>query len=422
VVVPIPGFWRDQIYQHDLGRLTPPLSPVFVLDYDTFYFGAIRSGLLVTSRQSNPGPHYSLAAVTVVQPGTISGLRKSFGQKFGSEEGHEFVYGVTIDNGPAVWVQTKGFGCIVPTPDPVRLAAEIDRRRWRVARLGSPRAAVVWRMAPELRVLGPDGPEPGKPDRQVEPPMVRGEGGTWTPLHLAAPDVDRPTEVGTSTAPEPLTEVPYPETVDDRALPLRDFAPRLVVNVSNHRVRLSQQPLAAGDSPFLDQDIDYKMWYPRNVSPEVRRKMATALDARNPREKVRAYLSAPIVQFPVISAGTLNGVPADWSVRVLAPDAQTEIRTDIVDGPAVWLWGVGQEWVLCTTYAEELAADLRQRRRIASLFPLFGKYSAEFMTWATYPDTALIETEAGWCLPPTPPYAPREPTIVPPGTWHADPE
>jgi hypothetical protein len=82
---------------------------------------------------------------------------------------------------------------------------------------------------------------------------------------------------------------------------------------------------------------------------------------------------------------------------------------------------VAYEWVLCTPYAEQLAADLNQRRRIASLYPWIGEYAIEKFTWDYYPDMALVETEAGWCLPPTPIYAPHEPTIVPPGTWSTGP-
>jgi hypothetical protein len=204
-------------------------------------------------------------------------------------------------------------------------------------------------------------------------------------------------------------------------LNLREEDPPLVVNVSNHRIRLSQQPLTGSTSPFYDPDIEYKPMYGK-WAVALNKRLANIADPSNIFEAARSYLSAPIVQFPVIRAGTLSGVPADWSVRVLASDARTEIRTDIVDGPAVWLWGMTHEWVLCTPYAEQLAADLRQRRRIASLFPLSGQYPIEFLTWAAYPDTALVETEAGWCLPPTPPYAPQEPTIVPPGTWRANPE
>ena len=36
--------------------------------------------------------------------------------------------------------------------------------------------------------------------------------------------------------------------------------------------------------------------------------------------------------------------------------------------------------------------------------------------------TALVRTEEGWCLPPSPAYAPSEPTIVPPGTWQSTPD
>lgn len=406
VIVPIPGFWREQAYQRDLHRIDPPLSPVFVLDHDTFYFGATRDGLLVTTRQSELGLRYSLAAVTVVQPGTISGLRKPFNLTFGAESGREFVYGVGINNGPAVWLQTKGFGCIVPTPDPQRLAAEIERRRWRVASLGSARATKTWQAAPELRVQGPGGPQPGVPvGTPTQPPLVGDEGGAWTSLQIA--QLDAPSAVDIPAGrPEPLTDVPYPEAVGDVVLPLHASSPPLVVNVSNHRVRLSQQPLPAGQTPFLDPDIEFT---------------GPSLNPSNPYGVPRPYLTAPIVQFPVIRAGTLSGVPAGWSVRVLASDARTEIRTDIEDGPAVWLWGVAYEWILCTPYAEELAADLNQRRRIASLYPWIGQYAVEKLTWDYYPETALVETDAGWCLPPTPTYAPREPTILPPGTWRSDP-
>lgn len=422
LVVPIPGTWKSKDFQSDLNELASSLSPAFVLDYDTWYLGTTRDGMLVTSRIWEPWLRVPLADLVLVQPGTIGGLPGPIGWQLNTKHADEFVNSVRLENGPAVWLQTERDGFLFPTPYPTRLAAEIDRRRWRVARVGSPTAAAVWQANPALRVQGPYGPEPGMPPGTPSQPMLlQKPGRSWTPLRISRPEPVPPPAGSVSAHPEPLTDVPFPENLTDVALNIRESDPPLTVNVSNHRIRLSQQPLPGSSSPFYDPDIEYRKMYGK-VATFLDKNLGEISTPSNLFEASQPYLSAPIVQFPVIRAGTLSGVPAGWSVRVLASDGRTEIRTDIVDGPAVWLWGMTHEWVICTPYAAQLAADLRQRRRIAALFPLSGQYPIEFLTWAAYPDTALVETEAGWCLPPTPPYAPHEPTIVPPGTWHTDPE
>lgn len=402
LVVPVSGSCSFKGYDRgDLRRVDPPLSPAFVLTRDAYRVGATRMDMLVASRQWAPFGEMSLAILTFVQAGEISGLSKPLRWRVTPETAAEFVETVTIGNGPAVWLRTPRLEWVIPTPDPCRLASEIERRRSRTVRLGGPDTAKVWKIAPQLRVQDEDGFRPAGPgDDRAAPSFLAKYGGTWTPLPTAPVDRDAPAPF-VATSPVPLTGVPYPESLGDVVLPLSEGTPALVLNVSNHRIRLSQQPLMAAADPFRDPD--------------------EILETGPPRWGSRPYLSAPAAEFPVIRAGTLSGVPDGWSIRTLAPDALTEIRIDIADGPAVWLWGMTTEWLIPTPYAEQVAADLRLRRRVASLYPLIGKYSPESAVWNSYPDMELVETEQGWCLPPTPPYAPSEPTIVPPGTWRAGP-
>ena len=412
ILVPIPAKWEPKDYQSDIKDL--PLSPTFVLEYDTCYFGATLDGMLVTSRQSRYEPwlRIPLRSVLLVQPGMMGGLRDNAVYYFKSDRSDEFVHFVRLKDGPAVWLQTEHAGYLIPTPDPIPLAAEIERRRQRAWQLGSAATTQALRVDPaladvELQKSGSISPG-GIPS---VPALLRKRRQSWVPLSFDHPGHFAPQA---RQPAEPLADVPYPETFPDVALNLRESYPPLYVNVSNHRIRLSQQPLPSATTPFHD---------PENEGPPQNNGSGSSIFDWSPGVRInKPYLTAPIVQFPVIRSGTLSRVPAEWSVRVFASDARTEIRSDIVDGPAVWLWGMSHEFVLCTPDAQKLAADLRWRRRIASLFPLSGGFPVEFVTWWVFPDTALVRTEEGWCLPPSPAYAPSEPTIVPPGTWQSTPD
>ena len=130
-----------------------PLSPdvAVVIEQDRVYFSRLSAGAPVDSAVFGT----PLAAVVLVQPGE---LRKELKYKIDQHGGPQTK--IVLPPGPAVWIR-YATDIIVPTPDPVGLAAEIERRRRRVARHGGWAAADVWKINPKLRVAVPGGFEPG---------------------------------------------------------------------------------------------------------------------------------------------------------------------------------------------------------------------------------------------------------------------
>ena len=120
-----------------------PLSPdvAVVIEQDRVYFSPLVNGALVDSSVLG----VPLAAVQLVRPGTL--LKKL---KLKPDRLTGLHTKIVLEPGPAVWIRAA-FDVLVPTPDPRGLAAEIERRRRRVARYGGVAAAQVWKINPNMR-------------------------------------------------------------------------------------------------------------------------------------------------------------------------------------------------------------------------------------------------------------------------------
>ncbi|GGU34791.1 hypothetical protein [Lentzea flava] len=342
-----------------------PLSPdvAVVIEQNRVYFSRLVAGAPVDS----PVFGTPLAAVLLVQPGE---LRKELKYKIDQRDGLRTK--VALPPGPAVWIRYKE-DIFVPTPDPRRLAAEIERRRRRVARYGGLAAPEVWKINPKLRVTGPHGFEPGG----AEFAPARPDKAKWealTPGPVGEPSPGRP-----PSAPVVPSSVPYPES-----LPVitETLATGVRFSVSVRRTFLGYEPVPAG---LVTE------------TPPV------------------SSLHVPLAAWHVVQAGTLRGGLAP--IRWCAADGRTEIRMDLSDGPALWLWGPLREWVVATPRAAELAEEIRLRQAVGMMFPLSSDLGAERRTWLDLPTTRPVDTPSGRALPGVPEWAPVSPTLVPPGCW-----
>lgn len=305
-----------------------------------------------------------LAGVLKVEPGVLLKPLKYRTPDHSSTHPLKF----ELPAGPAVWVRAA-YDVIIPAADPVALAAEIDRRRHRVARHGGVASALVWEINPRLR----DGHKPAVlPDAPVEPGI-----GKW---HASAPSPIGPLSPG-SVAGEPVVprSVPYPESL-----------PVISETLANGvRFSVSVRRTFLGFSP---------------VSPGIVTDTAPV-----------SSLSQPLAAWHVVRAGTLRG--AEGQVRWCAADEQTEVRMELRDGPALWLWGPVQEWLVCTPRAAELAEAVRLRQGVGMMFPLSSDLGAERRTWRNLSSTRPVDTPQGRALPPVPEWAPTAPTLVPRAVW-----
>ncbi|MGW4207387.1 hypothetical protein ACWEIJ_05315 [Lentzea sp. NPDC004789] len=342
-----------------------PLSPelAVVIEQDRVYFSRLAAGAPVDS----PVFGTPLAAVLLVQPGE---LRKELKYKIDQRDGLQTK--IVLPPGPAVWIRAA-YDVLVPTRDPVGLAAEVERRRRRVARHGGLAAPEVWKINPKLRVAGPHGFEPGG----AEFAPARPEKARWEAL--APGQVGEPSPGTPPSAPVVPSSVPYPES-----LPVitETLAGGVRFSVSVRRTFLGYEPVEAG---LVTE------------TPPV------------------SSLHVPLAGWHVVRAGTLRGgLPP---IRRCAADGRTEIRTDLPDGPALWLWGPLREWVIATPRAAELAAEIRLRQGVGMMFPLSSDLGAERRTWLDLPTTKPVDTPEGRALPPVPEWAPVTPTLVPRECW-----
>jgi hypothetical protein len=341
------------------------LSPdvAVVIEQDRVYFSRLVAGAPVDS----PVFGTPLAAVLLVQPGE---LREELKYKIDQRDGLRMK--IVLPPGRAVWIRSNA-DIFVPTGDPAGLAAEIERRRRRVARHGGWAAAEVWKINPKLRVAGPHGFEPG--GAEFAPP--RPEKAKWEAL--APGPVGEPSPGTPPSAPVVPTSVPYPESLPVITETLNGGV-RLSVSV--RRTFLGYEPVEAG---LVTE------------TPPV------------------SSLHVPLAAWHVVRAGTLRGGLAP--IRRFAADGRTEIRVELPDGPALWLWGPVREWVVATPRAEELASEIRLRQAVGMLFPLSSDLGAERRTWLDLPTTKPVDTPEGRALPPVPEWAPTSPTLVPRECW-----
>jgi hypothetical protein len=343
-----------------------PLSgeAAVVVEQDRVLFIELVGGARVTTDMIG----VPLAAVIKVEPGVL--LKKVRYRTPDHSASHRLTF--DLPAGPAVWLRAA-YDVIIPTSDPRGLAAEIERRRHRVARYGGVASSVVWQTNPKLRVAGPDGFVPGG-------------------LHLApaVPDIGKweasaPAPIGPLSPGSPSNEPVVPAT-----LPYPESLPVVSETLSNGvRFSVSVRRTFLGFEP---------------VSPGV------VVDAAP-----TSSLSEPLAAWHVVRAGIVRGT--HQPVRWCAADGRTEIRTELVDGPALWLWGPVQEWVVCTPRAVELADEVRLRQGVGMRFPLSSDLGAERRTWANLSSTRPVDTPAGRALPAVPQWAPTSPTLVPRECW-----
>jgi len=342
-----------------------PLSAdvAVVIEQDRLHFSGLAAGALVDSAVFG----LPLAAVNLVQPGE---LRKELRYKI--EQRNGLTTKIVLRPGPAVWIRAA-YDVFVPTPDPRGLAAEVERRRRRVARYGGLAAPEVWKINPKLRVAGPHGFEPG--GAEFAPP--RPEKAKWEAL--APGPIGEPSPGTPPSAPVVPTSVPYPES-----LPVisETLANGVRFSVSVRRAFLGYEPVEAG---LVTETLPV------------------------------SSLHVPLAAWHVVRAGTLRG--GLTPIRRCAADGQTEIRMDLSDGPALWLWGPLREWVIATPRAAELAEEIRLRQAVGMMFPLSSDLGAERRTWLDLPTTKPVDTPEGRALPPVPEWAPVSPTLVPRECW-----
>lgn len=342
-----------------------PLSPdvAVVIEQDRVYFSRLAAGVPVDSEVFGT----PLAAVLLVQPGE---LRKELKYKIDQRDGLQTK--IVLPPGPGVWIRYTS-DIFVPTPDPRGLAAEIERRRRRVARHGGWAAAEVWKINPKLRVAVPGGFEPGGAEFAPSKP----EKAKWEAI--APGPVGEPSPGRPPSAPVVPSAVPYPESLPVLTEPLGNG---VRFSVSVRRTFLGFEPVPPGlvTEPLLDSS-----------------------------------LHVPLAAWHVVQAGTLRGGLAP--IRRCAADGRTEIRTDLPDGPALWLWGPLREWVVATPRAAELAEEIRLRQAVGMLFPVSSDLGAERKTWLDLPTTRPVDLPAGRALPAVPEWAPTSPTLVPRECW-----
>ncbi|GDY29360.1 hypothetical protein [Gandjariella thermophila] len=397
-LVPVPGTAEVPDELRAAGITAEGLQPAYWIGRDRFYLTATRNGLPiawpnVTHRGGevvrNPG--IPLAGVVTVRPGVISNLRKPVEMSV-DDWLTPFVDKVLLDNGPAVFL-TGQYEVFLPTPDPVGLAAEIERRRQGVIRFGG------WTMPdaanPPDNLRG-GGPIDGRPvyGMDAQPTFRRITAlfaePTWQP-HTPAP-IGSLRPVGEPpSAPRPPRNVPLPESVPDQVWNLGGANSGLQVMATVRRMVLGPAPLPRIPSLSLER-------FPPEPHP---------------------FMSVPLARLSVVRAGQLSGLPPRWAVRGLAPDTRTEIRLTMADGPAVWLWGPTHEWVIPVPddeAANALVAGIRSRQEVGMLFPVALSSGPERSAWQLS-ELRPVDGPQGRALPPTPAYAPVEPTIVPPGTW-----
>lgn len=308
-----------------------------------------------------------LAGVLKVEPGVL--LKKVKYRTPEHSASHPLRF--ELPPGPAVWIRAA-YDIIIPTADPRGLAAEIERRRHRVARYGGVASSLVWQINPKLRVAGPDGFFVPCSSSVAAPDIGKWEAATPAPIGPLSPS-------GVVGEPVVPSSVPYPES-----LPVvsETLANGVRFSVSVRRTFLGRDP----------------------VSPGVVTDAAPT-----------SSLSEPLAAWHVVRAGTLSGFRQP--VRWCAADGRTEIRTELVDGPALWLWGPVQEWIVCTPRAAELAEQVRLRQGVGMRFPLSSDLGAERRTWRNLSSTQPVDTPAGRGLPPAPEWAPAAPTLVPRECW-----
>ncbi|MEV6239530.1 hypothetical protein [Lentzea sp. NPDC051838] len=346
-----------------------PLSAevAVVITQDRVYFNPVVNGALVDS----PVVGVPLAAVLLVQPGT---LLKKLKVKPNRVTGLQTK--IVLPPGPAVWIRAA-VDVLVPTPDPRGLAAEIERRRRRVARHGGVVAAEVWKINPNLRVAGPHGFEPG--GAHFAP--ARPDDAKWEALDSGP--VGEPSPGTPPSAPVVPAQLPYPES-----LPVitETLGNGVRLSVSVRRTFLGFEPVQPG-------------------------LVAETLPVSS--------LHVPLAAWHVVRAGTVRGglAPLRWC----AADGRTEIRMDLSDGPALWLWGPMREWVVATPRAAELAEEIRLRQAVGMRFPLSSDLGAERRTWLDLPTTKPVDTPEGRALPAVPEWAPTSPTLVPRECWTVTP-
>lgn len=386
LIIPVAGRVHVPRELHRQGGQEQDLQPGFVLDLDRMRFAVLRDGIPIHYPQPGPGippPVIPLAALRVAEPGVLSDLHKPFQFRPLHHEGVR-VEAVHCGNGPGVWLR-HAQDWFVPTPAPQQLAQEIQRRRLRVARLGGYAADEIWQRAPSLREDGPGGPRPGRGKDTPEYPPTLTE-GIWQPLPplptpAASPAADTP------PTPAPAPTPAYPEQLPDHELVLRHSGPPLRLTVTTRRLLLSQEPLL-GEPSIIDE-----------------------------RPVPDSALSIPLVGLHVVQTGQLTGMSHRLTQHWFTPDAHTQIRLDRTDGPALWLWGPTAEWLICTSKAAELAADIRLRQQVSMRYPISSDLGPERHTWRDYPLTRPADTPHGRTLPPPPQYTPAAPTVTPPDSW-----
>lgn len=340
-----------------------------VIEQDRMLFTVLRNGVRVATDKLG----MALVAVRVVEPGMLTEQVRFEPPEHARTHKMKF----TVGPGPAVWIRTMN-DLIIPTPNAQQLAAEIERRRLRVARHGGLAAQAVWERAPSLRVAGPDGYRPGRGQGTPDYPADL-TGTAWQPM----PALPTPEPMPGWPPQDPVVPqgLPYPEQLHDQDVPLGGSL-RLVVGL--RRLTLSHGPVPAGSIVAEP-----------NPSPST--------------------ITVPLAAWHVIKAGTLRDAPGP--IRWYAPDGLTEIQLPLTNGPTLWLWGPTAEWLISTPNAEALAHDIQQRRAVSMRFPISSNLGPERKTWHDFPDTAPVDLPHGRALPPIPAWAPPTPTAVPPDCW-----
>ncbi|WP_285744278.1 hypothetical protein [Lentzea sp. NBRC 105346] len=368
--VPVPAFAGVQSALFGLisswGTEVPTIA--FEVGLDTVSF-VVRREEHIQNSESGSLP---IAALTVVQPGVLRGVPEKAKFRVDEKFGHKAAR-LSIVDGPAVWLRYAEVDWIIPTPDPQGLAREIDRRRRRVVRLGGYAAQQVWDRVPSLRA---DLPLPNTP---AAPDIV--PSGTWTPLPPAPPLAPSPGMP--QRPPRPLHDVAQFRKLPDIKGELRGSgkSPGVLVGV--------ELPKDTVEYVIGRTSLEFPGYF--NPRSDVHRGM-----------HFLSWTSIRVVEF-----GHLVNVPPGLANTWFNSWDVDPTRVDIVDGPAVWLWGHQGEFLLCAPNAAQLAAeiDLRRAMKIA--------HSPEDPAWVNWPDAK----PTGPFVPPPPPYAPIEPTLVPKSCW-----
>lgn len=395
IIVPLPGKVGKGCNLLTRGRFAFQVDgPCLYVGWDRLLLLTHLDGVPLHAHTYLESDGLPLAALWAVQAGTVHGPlpKASIVPEVGF--GDPSIKGIPVQEGPAIWIRCGAFEWLLPNPDPQRLAAEIQRRRRRVAAHGGAMSKQTYETEPRLiPTRGAEGPVfPDLPPEIPAQPTIVPE-GQFEPLpELELPAVDPPTD----------HPAPQPPTSGERASKIELVLPgsRPMIQKAARETTLDGVPITIERELYLWGALSHPV----------------SLEEETPNVSTCGWHLASVV---VVRPGTFHDVP-EGAQLVYDGGNGVPFRISVADGPAVWLWGPDVELVLATPDAAQVAAEINKLRWELARDPgsvLNPNTLINKTTWRTHPWTAPVTTASGPAPAPAPPFAPRHPTVVPPECW-----